>query len=175
MRNVFVILALFVLALNACSKNERVEGAVARVNDRFLLEEDLELVMPENQTPQDSILFRNNYINAWATKELLYEKALINVRSDDDEIENLVENYRRELLIDRYKRAVLQQDLDTVVTEEDLDEYYEKNKNVYRLNEDLLQLRLIHFSSELNERKEIEKLFQVEGAGRQRSFGRKRA
>ncbi len=160
MRNVFVISALVLLLLSACSENERVEGAVARVNDRYLLEEDLQLVMPENQTSQDSILFRNNYINAWATKELLYEKALINVRTEDDEIENLVENYRRELLIDRYKRAVLQQDLDTVVTEEDLDEYYETNKNVYRLNEDLLQLRLIHFSSDLNERKEIEKLFK---------------
>jgi hypothetical protein len=54
----------------------------------------------------------------------------------------------------------LQQDLDTVVTETDLDEYYEKNKNVYRLNEDLLQLKLIHFASDINERKEIEKLFR---------------
>jgi hypothetical protein len=124
------------------------------------MEEDLQSVMPKNQTPQDSVLFRNNYIKTWATRELLYDKALINVRSQDDEINNLVEDYRRELLIERYKRAVLQQELDTVVTEENLDEYYENNKNVYRLNEDLLQLKLIHFASDLNERKEIEKLFR---------------
>jgi hypothetical protein len=145
--------------LYSCSEKEQVEGAVARVNDRYLMEDEIESLMPKNQTAQDSLLFRNNYINAWATRELLYEKALINVRSEDKEIEDLVEDYRRELLIDRYKRAVLQQDLDTVLTDEDLDEYYEKNKNVYRLNEDLLQLRLIYYSSEINEKKEIEKLF----------------
>lgn len=126
------------------------------------MEEDVQLVMPKNQSPQDSILFRNNYINTWAKKELLYDKALINVRSEDGEIESLVEDYRRELLIERYKRAVLQQDLDTVVTEENLDEYYQKNKNVYRLNEDLLQLRLIHYASDFNERKEVEKMFRSE-------------
>jgi hypothetical protein len=160
MRDFVFIGALIALILQSCSDKEQVEGAVARVNDRYLMEEDLQSVMPKNQTPQDSVLFRNNYIKTWATRELLYDKALINVRSEDDEINNLVEDYRRELLIERYKRAVLQQDLDTVVTEENLDEYYESNKNVYRLNEDLLQLKLIHFASDLNERKEIEKLFR---------------
>jgi len=135
MRDFVFIGVLFVLILHSCSEKEKVEGAVARVNDRYLMEEELQSVMPGNQTPQDSVLFRNNYINTWATRELLYDKALINVRSEDDEIDNLVEDYRRELLIERYKRAVLQQDLDTVVTEANLDEYYEMNKNVYRLNE----------------------------------------
>ena len=160
MRNFTFIGVVIAFLLHSCSEKEQVEGAVARVNDRYLMEEELEKVMPRNQSPQDSMLFRNNYINSWATRELLYDKALINVRSEDDEIETLVEDYRRELLIDRYKRAVLRQDLDTLVTDQDLDEYYEKNKNVYRLNEDLLQLKLIHFASDINERKEIEKLFR---------------
>ncbi len=164
MRDLFYIGIIFMMLLHSCSENEQVEGAVARVNDLYLMEEELQNVMPQNQTPQDSILFRNNYINTWATKQLLYDKALINVRSEDEEIKTLVEDYRRELLIDRYKKAVLQQDLDTVVTDEDLNEYYEMNKNVYRLNEDLLQLKLINFASDLNQRKEIEKLFRSEDA-----------
>lgn len=164
MRVLFLIGVFAALLLHSCSENEQVEGAVARVNDRYLMEDELQRVMPKNQTPQDSILFRNNYINTWATRELLYSKAMINVKSEDDEIETLVEDYRRELLIDRYKRAVLQQDLDTVVTEEDLDKYYEQNKNVYRLNEDLLQLKLIHFALDINDKKEIEKLFNSKEA-----------
>lgn len=155
-----LIAILGMLTLFSCSKNEQTEGAVARVKDRYLYEEDLQKVMPANQTAEDSILFRNNYIKSWATRELLYEKALINVANQDEEIRTLVEDYRRELLIDRYKRALLQQDLDTVVTEEDLDRYYEDNKNVYRLNEDLLRLKLIHFSADLNDAREVEKMFR---------------
>jgi hypothetical protein len=164
MRGLILIGVFIALLLHSCSENEQLEGAVARVNDRYLMEDELRRVMPKNQTAQDSILFRNNYINTWATRELLYDKALINVRSEDEEIDNLVEDYRRELLIDRYKRAVLQQDLDTIVTEEDLNEYYEQNKNVYRLNEDLLQLKLIHFALDINDQKEIEKLFNSKKA-----------
>ena len=160
MKNLIGISLLAAAILFSCEPKDQLDGAVARVNDRYLFEEELTRVMPDNQNPEDSILFRNNYIKNWATKELLYEKALINVESQDEEIEALVEDYRRELLIDRYKRALLQQELDTLVTEGDLDEYYEANKNVYRLNEDLLKLRLIHFSSELNDRNEVEKMFR---------------
>lgn len=160
MKKLLSILVLALLSLVSCEEKEQLEGAVARVKDQYLFEEELENVMPENQTREDSILFRNNYIKNWATRALLYEKALINVASQDEEINALVEDYRRELLIDRYKRALLQQELDTVVTEEDLDEYYEANKNVYRLNEELLKLRLIHFSIDLNDRSAIEKMFR---------------
>jgi hypothetical protein len=160
MKNLFFIWVGVLIALVSCSDKEELEGAVARVNDRYLFEDELEKVMPANQSAEDSLLFRNNYIKTWATRELLYEKAMINVAVQDQEIQALVEDYRRELLIDRYKRAVLQQDLDTVVTDDDLDEYYQANKNVYRLNEDLLRLKLIHFSADLNDRKEVEKMFR---------------
>jgi hypothetical protein len=160
MKRHFGIAVLIIVALLSCDEKDKVEGAVARVKDRYLFEEELAKVMPVNQTREDSILFRNNYIKNWATKELLYEKALINVASQDEEIEALVQDYRRELLIDRYKRALLQQELDTVITDQDLDEYYEANKNVYRLNEELLRLRLINFSADLNDKREVEKLFR---------------
>ena len=96
----------------------------------------------------------------WATKELLLEKARINVDDQDGEIKELVRNYEQELLIDKYRKALLQQELDTVITEVDTDDYYEANKNVYRLNEELMQLRYIHFSSDLSDKKDLVKLFK---------------
>ena len=156
----FIVIVMLHFVLVSCAEHDQLEGAVARVNDRYLFKEEIDKLAPSYQSAQDSILWRNSYIKTWATRELLYEKALINVSDQDQDIEELVENYRRELLIDRYKRAVLQQELDTVVTESDLDTYYELNKNVYRLNEELLRLRFIHFSLEMNDRKELVKKFR---------------
>ena len=156
----FIVIIMLHFVLVSCAEQDQLEGAVARVNDRYLFKEEIDKLAPSYQSAQDSILWRNSYIKTWATRELLYEKALINVSDQDQDIEELVENYRRELLIDRYKRAVLQQELDTVVTESDLDTYYELNKNVYRLNEELLRLRFIHFSLEMNDRKELVKKFR---------------
>ena len=137
-----------------------VEGVVARVNDKYLYASDLNPVLPEGLSKEDSLLYRNNYIKVWATKELMLEKARINVEDENKEIEKLVREYEKELLIERYKKALLQQELDTVITEQDIDLYYDSNKNVYRLNEDLIQLKYIHFSADLNDKKELIKLFK---------------
>jgi hypothetical protein len=88
------------------------------------------------------------------------EKAKINVEDNNGEIEDLVRDYRKELLIDRYKKALLQQELDTVITEVDISDYYEGNKNVYKLNEDLVQLKYIHFNKDMNDKKNLVQLFK---------------
>jgi hypothetical protein len=151
---------LICATLFACKKEIMVEGVVARVNDKYLYASDLNPVLPEGLSKEDSLLYRNNYIKVWATKELMLEKARINVEDENKEIEKLVREYEKELLIDRYKKALLQQELDTVITEQDIDLYYDSNKNVYRLNEDLIQLKYIHFSADLNDKKELIKLFK---------------
>lgn len=153
---------LVLISLVGCKQEAIDENAVARVNDQYLLKTDLDMAMPSGLDSKDSLLYRNNYIKIWATKELLLEKARINVEDDNGEIEELIRDYRKELLIDRYKKALLQQELDTVITEVDIIDYYEANKNVYRLNEDLVQLKYIHFNKDMNDKKNLVKLFKSE-------------
>ncbi|UCE92635.1 MAG: hypothetical protein JSV73_07290 [Flavobacteriaceae bacterium] len=155
----FLYLMMLIL-LSGCGKADPEVDAVARVGEKFLSKQELIDAMPQGLSEEDSLLFRNNYIKMWATKELLLDKARINVDDDEGEIENLVRNYEKELLIDKYKKALLQQELDTVITEADIDEYYESNKNVYRLNQELIQLKYIHFSNDLNDSKEVIRLFK---------------
>ena len=128
------------MALFSCNDEKPEENAIARVNDKYLHSEDMNFSFPEGLSREDSLLYRNNYIKIWATNELLLNKAKINIEDEDNEIENLVKKYEKELLIDKYKKAVLQQELDTIITDIDIDDYYEANKNVYRLNEELMQL-----------------------------------
>ena len=156
----FVFYITLTALLFSCNKQDKVEHAIARVYDKYLYEEDIIKKLPENLATEDSILFRNNFINIWATEQLLLNKAKINIEGGNDDIKNLVEDYKRELLIDKYKQAVLQQDLDTIITEIDIDEYYESNKSIYKLNEDLVQLKYIHFNNEIKEKNEIVKLFK---------------
>ncbi|MGI9532566.1 hypothetical protein [Lutimonas sp.] len=162
MRKLLLIYGLIFTGFVSCEQEAADQNAVARVNDHYLLKSDLDEAMPQGLGSEDSLLYRNNYIKIWATKELLLEKAKINVEDDNDEIENLIRDYRKELLIDRYKKALLQQELDTVITDKDISDYYESNKNVYRLNEKLIQLKYIHFSEEMNDKKDLVKMFKSE-------------
>ena len=151
---------LFFLLIFSCKEKDEVENAVARVGEKYLFEEDIIEKMPESLTKEDSLLFRNNIIKNWATEELLLNKARINIEDKNNEIKRLVETYKKELLIDKYKQAVLQQELDTLIEERDIDIYYEQNKDIYRLNENLIQLKYVHFNNTLNDKKEIIKLFK---------------
>lgn len=144
----------------SCQQQSPNADAAARVNDRYLSKEELNMAMPKGLALEDSLLYRNNFIKMWATKELLLEKARINIDDREGDIQELVRNYEQELLIERYKKALLQQELDTLITETDLNDYYEANKNVYRLNEDLMQLKYIHFSGDISDKKDLIKLFK---------------
>jgi len=160
-RILFTYIIVFI-GLISCKQEAIDQNAVARVNDQYLLKTDLNEAMPTGLDSKDSLLYRNNYIKIWATKELLLEKARINVEDGKGEIEALIRYYRRELLIDRYKKALLQQELDTVITDVDIIDYYDANKNVYKLNEDLVQLKYIHFNKDMNDKKNLVKLFKSE-------------
>ncbi len=159
MKYIFVYIILIIGFFSCKEQNEKI-NAIARVYDSFLYENDIAKISPDNLSKEDSILFRNSFINSWAIEQLLLQKAKINIEDKNDEIKNLVTKYKKDLLIDKYKKAVLQQDLDTVITENNIDEYYQANKNIYKLNEDLIQLRYIHFNKDLKNEKEVIKLFK---------------
>lgn len=155
-----IIYLIVISGFISCQQQSPNADAAARVNDRYLSKEELNMAMPKGLPVEDSLLYRNNFIKMWATKELLLQKARINVDDREGDIQELVRNYEQELLIERYKKALLQQELDTLITETDLNDYYEANKNVYRLNEDLMQLKYIHFSGDLSDKKDLIKLFK---------------
>lgn len=156
----FVFFLSIVLFVFSCAKENKIENAVARVGDKYLFEEDIADRIPSNLNKADSILYRSNLIKNWATEELLLRKAKINIQDKNNEIKNLVKTYEKELLIDKYKQAVLQQELDTIIQEVDIENYYEQNKDIYKLNEKLIQLKYIHFNQNLKDEDEIIKLFE---------------
>jgi len=146
--------------LISCDDKGEKSNVVARVYNIYLYEEELSEKMPTNMSSEDSVLFRTSYINTWAMEQLLLQKAKINIGDENEEISTLIEKYKRELLIDKYKQAVVQQDLDTVFSKEDIDEYYQNNKAIFRLNENLVQLRYIYFDKEINDEEDIRRLFR---------------
>lgn len=154
------ILLILISLLAACEQKEVHENIIAKVGDSFLYEDDFIKSLPNNYTRNDSVFFRANYINSWAIEQLMLQKALINIDNKKIKIDKLVDNYRTELLIDRYKEAIIKQNLDTVVTTYDIDRYYEINKSIYRLNEELVKIKYIQFNKDINNRKELIKIFK---------------
>ncbi|NNE31353.1 MAG: peptidyl-prolyl cis-trans isomerase [Winogradskyella sp.] len=117
---------------------------IARVNSTYLYEEDLKDVLPEGASKQDSTLIVNAFINRWAQQLLLMEGANINLsESKQNEFSKLVEQYKIDLYTNAYLEGLVKKNIDTTVSANVAQEFYEANKESFKLNDDLLQLRYI--------------------------------
>ncbi|WP_397446897.1 hypothetical protein [Polaribacter sp. R77954] len=134
---------------------------VAIVNTEKLFREDLKDILPNNISKEDSIVLVNGYINDWAIKQLLLSKAEANSSQKDlEEINALIKDYKESLLINSYKERLIKQQLDTLINDEEIEAFYEKNKQNFRLNEELLKIKYLHFDNNIINKKELIELFK---------------
>ena len=154
------ILVLFSLILFSCEYFQQSDDrkVVVRVNDSYLYEDDIQALINENTSSEDSSIIVSNYITRWATQQLLIDRAELNLpQSQQIEFNELVNNYRNELYTNAYTDAVVSRDLDTSLNREEVQQYYEQNKENFILNEDLVKLRYINMAKNSNNLDEIKK------------------
>jgi hypothetical protein len=165
LKNQFYILVcvLFISCdfLGLQKKDIPVRKPIASVHNNNLYTEDVKLLIPKNIEKNDSLVFTRSIINSWAVKQLLLKKAEDNnTQNDNSEINNLVKDYRQALLINGYKERLIKQQLDTLIEQQEIIDYYKLNSKNFRLNEELIKTRYLHFSNDLIDRKEVVKSFK---------------
>ena len=125
-------------------KTETKKNAIARVNNTYLYEEDIEKLITENTSSENSNLIVNNYINRWATQQLLIDQAKINLTADKlGQFDKLVQEYKNDLLTEAYKNAIVSKELDSVITGQEYNDYYEANKENFKLRDLLVKMRYV--------------------------------
>lgn len=157
------LLAFSLFTLVSCDslwKDANGEAPLARVGERYLYKEDIESLLAKGISKEDSISFVTNYINNWASKQLLLEKAKINLSEDQlAAFDELVDDYRNDLYTRAYKEALIQQADDTLVTQEQMTALYNEESDNFRLKEPLVKIRFIELPKQfLNKETVIQKL-----------------
>ncbi|TVZ51275.1 peptidyl-prolyl cis-trans isomerase [Dokdonia sp. Hel_I_53] len=157
-KNILLVILTVSFLLTSCKLINKDDSGdyVARVNDHYLTQEDLNDVM-NDAVIADTASFVQNYINNWATSQLLLDGAMRNVgKPVQEDFEKLVANYRRDLYTKYYSDVLIDSNLDSLVSDDEALQFYENNKENFKLNEQLLQFKFIHVDEDY-EAKEIEK------------------
>ncbi|MCX7550646.1 peptidylprolyl isomerase [Xanthomarina sp. F2636L] len=160
--NIWSVL-LFVLLFVSCDffKETDDRKAIARVNDTYLYEEDIQDLIKEGMSAQDSSMVVANYINHWATEQLLVSGAKLNLTEAKQESFNkFARDYKNELYSKAYMEALVAKNIDTVVSMSEMEAYYNANKQVFVLNEDLIKLRYINIDENRLDLKDTEAKFK---------------
>lgn len=134
---------------------------IARVNDSYLYFDDIKDLVGEGISKEDSTLVVQNFINRWATQQLFVDGALVNLsQAEQDEFDKLVKQYKNDLYTKAYIEALVKKNIKTKVSQDEAESYYNLNKDIFRLNEDLLKFRYIHFDQNMSNYNEIEQKFR---------------
>ena len=134
------VILVIAAAMTGCGQEHNHKGKtpLVEVSGEFLYKEDLQAALPLNISKDDSVLFAEHYIRNWIEDALLFDKAEGNI-PDNDKISKLVENYRRALIMHTYQEELVNQKLANDISEEEINAYYEKNKDLFRLDNPLVK------------------------------------
>ena len=159
----FISTLLFAAIIFSCDflKKSDEGEIIARVNDTYLYKSDVENLITETTSKEDSTIRVNNYINNWATQQLLMDGARLNLsQKKQEEFNQLVEQYKNDLFIKAYLEALVKRSIDTTVTEQEAKDVYERNQETFKLNEELIKFRYINVNENIANFDDIEKQFK---------------
>ena len=125
---------------------------LAAVGDAFLYKDEIDLMYATYGQSADSTKFYDDYIEQWATEMLFYEKASENIPATDD-IDKLIEGYRRSLVLSLYQEGLINQHLIHNISEKEVLDFYENNDALFEIEEPLVRgilLRVPEKASRIN-------------------------
>jgi len=140
MRNLIIfIFAISIFSACRPSVNVGETDALVKVHDHILTRNEVEKIVPKNISSADSLLIAESYVKKWVKDILTYELAERNIGKDEEEINRLVEEYRRSLLRHRYQDHMVRSRLSAEIGENDKMVFYQENIQRFLLDKNLVK------------------------------------
>lgn len=140
----FVIFFTFII-ISSCSwiKNEPKEKPIARVGNAVLYLTDIKEMIKPGLSKEDSIQVLKSLIEKWLRKQLILQKAELNLTDEEKNVKEALEEYRTSLLIYKYEQKYLSEKLDTIVDETEIEKYYQENSSSFVLDQPVVKALFI--------------------------------
>jgi len=134
------IISLTLVVISSCVHKtpEATRKPLLEVEGKFLYADEVQQIIPPNVNDTDSIGIAQSYIRKWVTDVLMYENAKRNI-TNKNEIEELVENYRKSLTIHQYQQKMIEQRLPKEASEEEVKAFYTQYSDQLILKENIIK------------------------------------
>ena len=137
---------------------------VAQVGETKLMMEELQKIIPNGISPEDSIILARQYINSWALDHIFLDVAESQLSSAELDVSKELESYRRSLLKYRYEQLYVNQRLDTLVLDEQVQEFYDQHPDRFSLQRPVVKARFLSISEKSPVLKMIKKKMSSDDA-----------
>ena len=143
-RIAFCLLALLAVFFSSCQNQEK--EIVARVYDHVLTLEDLQNMIPVFAENGDSVMIKQQYIDAWIERNVLLHEAENALSRKERNFDKEIEEYRQALMVYAYENKRVKELLSNEVSDEEIMQYYEKNKSNFKLRQPIIKINYLKLS-----------------------------
>lgn len=163
MRRVIYIIASILIVLPALSSCRAISSflrggeVVAEVAGEKLYRSDLDVVIPNGISPEDSSFLAKQYINTWAAEMVFLGIAEEQLSKAEKDVTKELEDYRKSLLKYRYEQLYVNERLDTAVSDDLVEEYYIAHQDKFVLARPLVKARFLSISDDSPAKDQIRK------------------
>ena len=151
-------LLLTPLSCDVASSLVHDDQPVAKVGREKLYRSEVESMIPDMISPEDSAGIAERYIRLWAMDRLYMKVAEEQLSKSEIDVSDELESYRRSLVRYRYEQRYLNDRLDTLITDAQIREYYLANQEDFELSRPLLKLRFVDVMKDSPDKDEILRL-----------------
>ncbi len=145
MNKTIVLLIIASLAIG-CKKHGEVSKRipVAEVGNEILYYDEIPAITKTATSKSDSTALIQSYINKWAKRKLLLQKAEANLTTElKNEIAGQLEESRSNLYIYQYQKQLMLSKMDTIISDSELENYYAGNQSSFILTSNIVKALFI--------------------------------
>lgn len=159
----YIYILVAVLMMSSCDrisflKIDRNRTLLASVNDKELYFEDLNISSFNGLSPKDSLALLEAHINKWVKTELKINEGTLQLsESQLNDIERKIEDYRNSLLTFSYDRSLAAR-VDTLVSKKQIEEYYNSNKDKFKLLGPIVKARVLVYEKGSKQERKFKEL-----------------
>jgi hypothetical protein len=134
---------LAALLFFACSNAEKDDPKIARAYNELLYRSDIERILPEGVSAEDSTKLVITFVNNWVKERAELAQAKLNLSDQQKDFDEQLESYYNSLVTYTYENKLVRQKLDTEVTEEEIHEHYISNQKEFELRNTIVKVRYL--------------------------------
>lgn len=161
--NLFILTLVTAILITACNNKVEKKDFIARVNDSYLYKNDLTTAAKNNAA------VKSEQVRNWITTEVLYLEGLSKNIGEEEEYKELLEKTKKELVKTIWLKKFLENERINYSIK-DLENYFEQNKNTFKVGADAYLINLMSFIDESKAIKFRNAVFESEWTKIAKSF-----
>lgn len=121
---------------------------LASVGDIYLFKKDIQGIVSQGISKEDSVDLIARHIKGWVKKQLLISEAQKQLTFDEVELERRVLDYRYALMMHEFEKYTIQRNLDRKISEGEINAYYKENIDNFKLKQNIIRGYFIQLSKD---------------------------